>query len=287
MPGPTFGPCQPFATEADLCCLAASGEFPDPCLADGKPLPANAVENALQAASEILWAATGRRFGGCTVTLRPCRQTCNPCPGMDFYNAGDFRYGSGMAWTPYLLDGVWYNLPLCGCPGQCGCSSLCEIELPYPVSGIVEVKIDGDTLPSTEYRVDEYRTLVRTPAVEGDCWPACQDLSLPDTEVGTFSITVSYGRTVPGSLTMATAELACQLLKSCVGAPCQLPQRVSSITRQGVTMGFIDPQEFLVDGRTGIYIVDIVIQQLNPNHLTRRPAIWSPDAGPKWRRTNT
>jgi hypothetical protein len=206
---------------------------------------------------------------------------------MDFYNWGDFYYGFGSAWLPYLNGGVWYNLPPCGCPGQCGCSKLCEIPLPTPVASVDEVKIDGVVLAETEYRVDNFDTLVRTPAVSGDCWPTCQNLELPDTEEGTFSVTVTYGRDVPSALTMATAELACQLLKACVGAPCQLPQRVSTISRQGVTMGFIDPQEFLSQGRTGIYIVDLVIQSLNPHHLTRRSAVWSPDAGPKWRRTDT
>ena len=288
MPGPTFGPCQPFATEADLCCLAASGEFPDPCLAGGQTLPPGAVENALQAASELLWAATGRRFGECTVTIRPCRQTCNPCPGLDFYNVGDFRWGMGMAYTPYLLDGLWYNMPPCGCPGQCGCSKLCEIDLPTPVVAVDEVKIDGVALDPNLYRVDDFSKLVLTPAATGiQCWPTCQDMEKTDDEEGTFSITLTYGREVPAMLMTATAELACQLLKSCVGAPCQLPQRLSSISRQGVTIGFIDPQEFWGQGRTGIYIVDLAVQFLNPNRLTRRPAVWSPDAGPKWRRTDT
>lgn len=288
MPCPGFGPCETYATEEDLCCLAPSGMFPDPCLAGGEPLPPDAVGNALEAASELMWAATGRRFGTCTVKIRPCRQTCNPCPGMDFYNTGDFRWGFNMSWAPYLIDGVWYNIPPCGCSGQCGCNKLCEIKLPHPVCGIDEVKIDGVVVSPSTYRVDDFDTLVRTPSVTGnDCWPTCQDLEKDDTEVGTFSVTVTYGRPVPALLRQATAELACQFLKACVGQPCQLPQRISNISRQGVTVGYIDPQEFWRDQRTGIYIVDLAIQTLNPHRLTRRPAVWSPDAGPRWRVTDT
>lgn len=288
MPCPDNGPCSPFVVQADLCCLSPSGMFPDPCLSDGTPIDQALIDNSIMAASELLWAETGRRYGTCEVKIRPCRQTCNPCPGMDFYNTGDFFWGSGMAWAPYLSSGVWYNVPPCGCPGQCGCNKLCEIALPTPVCSIEEVKIDGVIVDPNTYRVDDFETLVRTPSVTGnECWPTCQDLEKDDTEEGTFSVTLTYGRPVPALLKAATAELACQLLKACVGQPCQLPQRISSISRQGVTIGYIDPQEFWKDRRTGVYIVDLAIQTFNPHRLTRRPQVYSPDAGPRWRVTDT
>lgn len=273
---PRHGPCEPFADELDLCCLAPSGLFPDPCLTTGEPLPAGAVDNALQAASEILWAATGRRYGRCEVKIRPCRNC--PCPDYGF------TYGFGFPWYPYLMDGLWYNCPCPTCVGDCGCTHLEEIDIPYPTCEIVEVKIDGDVVPPTGYRVDEFRKLVR---IDGGSWPTCQDLEKDDTEDGTFSVTLIYGREVPELLKQATAAMACELLKSCVGAPCILPQRISTLTRQGVTAAFIDSMDFLASGRTGIYIVDLAIQTFNPHGITRRPAIWSPDAGPRWRITDT
>jgi len=283
VPCPKVGPCNPFVTEADICCLAPTGLFADPCLTDGQAVPQNVIDNAIQAASELLWAETGRRFGTCDVTIRPCKKDCNPCPGVDFFSSNDFFYGFNTPWTPFLDAGVWTNIPPCGCPDDCWCSKAEEIPLPYPVCEILEVQIDGAILPATSYRVDEFRTLVRT---DGGTWPRCQsaaDLGEPDT----FGVSLTYGRPVPALLQQATAELACQLIKACVGAPCQLPQRKSSMTRQGVTIGFIDPAEFFKDRRTGIYIVDLAIQTFNPHRLTRRPTVYSPDVGSRWRITDT
>lgn len=291
---PASGPCTPFVTQELLCCLGPSGTFPsDPCLDSGEPISQELIDNAIQAASELMWAATGRRFGTCEVTIRPCKKTCDPCPdsGLDFFGINGYGWGA-FPWYPHFENGIWTNVSCNTCPGQCGCSALCELALPYPTCSIEEVRINGLVLDEDQYRIDDFYKIVRiagaSDAVTGvSCWPTCQDLALPDTEEGTFSITLTYGREVPQLVKMATAELACQLLKSCVGAPCQLPQRISSLTRQGVTVGFLDPQDFLESGRTGIYIVDLAIKTFNPHKLQRNASVYSVDNHPKWRRTDT
>lgn len=281
---PDFGPCLPFATELDLCCIAPSGTFPDTCLTGGTPLPAGSVDNALAAASELLWAATGRRFGICEATIRPCRQSCGPCDGLPFWDPSNFSYGFGSPFYPYLDGGIWFNWNPCACSGDCGCTALQEITLPSPVCAVSEVLIDGVILDPSNYRVDEFKKLVRT---DGNKWPSCQNLNLDPTEVGTFAVTLTFGNPVPALVVQATAALACEFLKACVGAPCQLPQRISTISRQGVTVGFIDPQEFWRDKRTGIYLVDLAVNTFNPHGITRKPSIYSPDMGSKWRITDT
>lgn len=279
---PLNGPCEPYVTQADLCCLGPTGSLPDPCLTDGQAVPQTVIDNAIMAASELLWAETGRRYGVCEVTVRPCAKSCNPC-GDDFFYYRDFYYGWNAPWMPWLNGGVWTNISPCNCPDDCWCAKAEEIPLPYPVCEVSEVLIDGEILPASGYRVDDFKMLVRT---DGEAWPRCQsaaDLGEPDT----FGVTLTYGRPVPALLKAAAAELACQLIKACVGSPCQLPQRISNISRQGVTIGYIDPQEFWRDRRTGIYIVDLAIQTLNPHRLTRKPQIYSPDVGSKWRVTDT
>lgn len=273
------GPCQPLASVCDICCLAPSGTNPDPCLNGGQVICTQDIATALCAASELVWALTGRQFGLCRVKIRPCRKACNPCGdvGLD-----SFGYGFGYPWMPMHTETGWINVPPCGCPGDCGCSALCEVDLPYPACCINEVKVDGVVLPSTAYRVDNFKKLVR---VDGGCWPDCQELALPDTEVGTFSIDVTYGKEPPMLVKKAAGFLACELLKSCVGAPCQLPQRVQTISRQGFSASFLDPMDFVENGKTGLYLVDMAIKAYNPNGLSRRSTVWSPDAGPKWRRT--
>ena len=62
-----------------------------------------------------------------------------------------------------------------------------------------------------------------------------------------------------------------------MNADCDLPERVTSITREGVTMALIDPQEFIQEGRTGLYTVDLWLNAVNPNRLLKRATVWSPD----------
>lgn len=284
MSSPGIGPCQPYITQLDLCCVV-SGAFPDPCLVEGQPIDPTKIEGAIQAASELMWASTGRQFGICSVKIRPCKKSCGPCDLPFFENWSYFGWGfDQFPWVPYFQNGIWTNVNPCDCQGGCSCTKICEVPLPYPVSGISEVKVDGVVLAPTEYRVDDYKTLVR---LGGECWPRCQDLNLADTEVGTFSITVSYGRQVPFLVKQGTAELACQLLKACVGADCQLPQRISSMTRQGITVGFLDTMNFLEKGRTGIYLVDLAINTFNPRRLQKNASVYSVDNEPRWRRAGT
>lgn len=51
-------------------------------------------------------------------------------------------------------------------------------------------------------------------------------------------------------------KLAEEYLKAREGKPCQLPERISSVTRQGMSWTILDPQDFLTDGLTGIAQVD-------------------------------
>lgn len=294
MSAPGTGPCQPYISILDLCCVVSgtSGvSFPNSCLVDGQPISVDKINGVIQAASELMYNATGKQFGLCTVKIRPCKKNNRPCDLPYFESWGAFGYGlSQFPWVPLFQNGVWTNINPCDCQGDCGCKALSEVPLPYPVSCVNEVKIDGVVLDPTEYRVDDFKTLVRLNPLLLDpapTWPKCQDLTLDDDDVGTFSVTVTYGKFVPFLVAQATAELACQLLKACVGAPCQLPQRISSFTRQGVSVGFLDTMSFLEKGRTGIYIVDLAINTFNPRRLQKNASVYSIDNHPKWRRTDT
>lgn len=293
MSSPATGPCMPYVDAISLCCLV-SGGFEDPCLITGtnQAVSGDVIATSIQAASELVWSLTGRQFGLCTVKIRPCRkQGCDPCGDGtgDYFDVSDFSYGSGFPWTPHFEDGVWTNVK-CECSGGCSCTEICEIPLPYPVSGVSQVLIDGVIQDPATYRVDNFKMLVRT-GLDDDglalCWPNCQDLTKPDTEPDTWSVTLTYGRPVPALVKQATATLACELIKSCAGQPCALPMRMQSMTRQGVTVGFLDPQTFFGEGLTGIYLVDLAIRAFNPKGLLKQASVYSPDYMNKWRRAGT
>lgn len=286
MPCPGEGPCSVY--DLDLGCCLVSGALPDTCLNDGTPIPQTIIDNSVLAASQMLWALTGRRFACCTVDLRPCRRRCTDECCLPSFCGGAYGLGGGCwgssPWIPVLLpDGQWTNVS-CGCQDACSCSfeQLCKVALPYPTCSVDEVIIDGVVVDPATYRVDEFRWLVR----EGsDCWPTCNNLTLPPTEVGTWQVTLTYGWPVPQLVLAAAAEFACELIKDCVGRPCKLPRNVTAVTRQGVTEVFPELSGFLQQGYTGLYLTDLAIRTYNPNKLMQRPLVYSPDFVRTMRRT--
>lgn len=257
----SVGPCQPWSP---IWCVTL-------------PLSTAAVSgDALQTATEVLWAKSGRQFDECTVTLRPCRRDC----WNETFSATWHEWSTGWPY-PYLANGQWFNLGCGGCPGTCACTTLHTVELPMPVSSIVEVKVNGTPLVSGSYTLYDFHTLVRT---DGQEWPLRNDLNLPDTAVGTWSITLTHGTAVPVAGRMAVAELTRELALACVGdGSCKLPQPVQQLVRQGVTMTFLDPNEVFADGKIGLYRSDLFISTFNPQGIAARAQVIDVD-GPRHRR---
>jgi hypothetical protein len=233
-------------------------------------------ENLQQAAMEYgaftIWAATGRRFGLCPQTIRPCGRYCG-----NSQNAG-YWWSEG-TWMPYIFNGEWRNCwGGCGdCPGCCSCDPACQVWLPTPVYSVSEVTIDGDVVDPNTYRVDNGRWLVRTHnESEDDCWPQCQNFNINE-GTDTFYVTFLKGKPVPSVLLRAASELACEWAKACVGAECRLPGRVTNVARQGVSISMVSLDELLRNGLTGVTTVDQIIRSFNPYGLNARMRIDSPD----------
>ena len=261
-----FGPCEPW----------------DPIWNCNISLITGAAEVtgvAIQAASEILYQLSAQRFGLCDVKLRPCRKSCQG--GFPWWSW--WEYGSYP--QPYWWNGTWYNLACGSCPGDsCSCISLSETELPGPVAGITEVKLNGVVLTAgVDYRVDDYRKLVSL----GDPWPYCQDLRLEDTEPNTWSVTAEYGEIVPVIGRMAVGELGLEFVKYLTCADdCQLPFGVVDVSRQGISMTIQNTAELIKQGIINLPMCAMFIQASNPEHLTARAAVYDLDA-PSYRAVGT
>lgn len=227
------------------------------------------AQAAVNQAAEVLYALSGRQFGICEVVARPCRPACcEPC-----------GRGTGYRWTPVLQGGQWTNVSCVGCKDVCSCTTVCEALLPGPVYEVTEVLLDGVVLAETEYRVDGRRALVRL--TDGECWPTCQNMNLEPTEVGTWQVSYLRGRPLPEAGKNALGALANELAKACLGdSTCALPERVTTIARQGVTMALLDPMDFLTRNRTGIYAVDLWLTAVNPHGRSRHAGVYSPDVVP-------
>lgn len=234
----------------------------------------NAYDDAIAAASEILYELSARRFPGvCERTVRPCQTSGTYC-GVQILSRG------------YVINWGWRGSDW---GFDCGCTPLSYVELPgRPVNAITEVKIDNVVLDPSEYRLDQQQYLVR---LNGNFWPACQRLDLDDTELGTWSVSYTYGQAIPLVGQMAARDLAYEIYLAC-GAngegECELPEGVTRVTRQGITYelpAFVSwGRDFNGVWNTGIRLVDAFLNAYNPKGLQRRPILYVPGAQKQARR---
>lgn len=253
------GPCDPWPV--NLCCDIPEG------------MDQADVDRWAAVASQILWALSGRRWGPCPVTVRPCRKTCLES-GLP---TGVGWWGSAGPWIPYIgIDGQWRNASVCGCKSDCSCSELCEVYLPGPVFDVVSVNVDGTDLPAGAYRVDAPGRLVRT---DGECWPECQDMAAAPGTDNTFTVTYRWGLPLNEAAIAAVSELACHYLKGCTPGSCGCKgnRNLTRVIRQGVDMEFPDSTLIYSEGRTGLPLVDLWLATVNPGRLSSPSRVYSPD----------
>lgn len=270
------GPCRTWPlVENCLTCMPL-----DPILMDAQQ------RHAVEAATEILWRLTAGRYGMCRELLRPCSLGCPTVP--------QDRFGRGM--RPQITDGKWINIG-CGCaPGpnrdSCGCGTGPDrLDLPGPVvwdrPGSVSldreadryelvVFVDGEELDEgVDFTLYPKGKLYRA---QPHTWPTCQDLMADFDAPGAFSVLYWRGIRVPIGGRRAVTTLACEIYKKCVGdSSCALPERVTSITRDGMSFTMIDPMRFLDQGRTGLADVDLWLSTVNPSGALQPSVVWSPD----------
>lgn len=243
------GPCEPWT----------------PLYCDAWPADLLPIQDmAVMAATEILWEKTKKRFGLCEYTLRPCAEECAGTDALAWLYGSWLptwgMSGGGFGWPyPALIGGTWWNLGCGSCSGACSCTEVHQIELPFPVAEVLDVKVDGVELDPSAYIVNDWKYLVR---VDGERWPRCNDLNLPDTEEGTWSVTATYGEQVPIAGRFAVNELALEYARACVGQACNLSAGVvSKITRQGVTKDLLTAAK---NGDLGLLLSDRFVNTYNP-----------------------
>ncbi|MDE1904831.1 MAG: hypothetical protein KGH75_00080 [Rhodospirillales bacterium] len=269
---PRTGPYVPWVKASDVLQAPALADF---------TVSAELAADMAMAASECLYGLSGRQYTGAAgpVTVRPVARPTDI----------DTRFGHRGVPNGYQTAGqatTAYGMPGSGAVNYFGTSKPSEVELyGYPVTGIDLVKIDGIVIPPNEYYVQDRRTLVRrrpsasaTPT-ERYGWPVNQLLDLPDTEPGTFSVTYRYGVAPPQLGVNAASVLAVQLVLNALNQANSLPQRITSISRQGVSVSVVDVMDFLKDGLTGIWSCDIFIRWANPTGARLPSLVWSPDVG--------
>lgn len=243
-------PCSSWATYADL---------PD---APSRMFSATEWCGFLQTATDILWASTGRRWRGKSLTETVALRAAPPHPG-----EGSWPYhrswgrcacyvGIGPGWTPQWL-GTGFNQQH---------TEPAAIRLPRSdVTLITQVLLDGTVF--TDWALDG-NWLTRT---DGRTWPVCGDRT---------SVTYTFGRIPPPSGVIACVTLAIELARYASpdpDQPCELPRRLTSVTRQGISFAALDDLKMISEGLTGLYSVDSFIRAFNPKGRIQSATAWSPD----------
>ena len=265
----------------DAPCLTAPG---GPCCPD---IPANPAIAALslEVAASLIWALTGRQFGLCEYTVRPCKiSECDTSLYESIYMwdrlGGSDNLGVGIGGTfPLLMDGQTYNVS-CGCKvGCCTCKGTCEFYLPGPVESIVNITVGGVVrAPSTYQLYSDGRVVFLADPVTGEInCPPCQNYDHAPGEDDTWSVTYLKGQPVPDVLNLAAGLYACEWAKSLLGQPCGLPSYAIRIQKPGVDIEYPDPFELVKEGLTGVILVDQLIKAYNPYRMAQPSRVWSPD----------
>jgi hypothetical protein len=204
------------------------------------------ILDAIEDASLIMFYLTGKQFyGTCETRVRP------PC----------LSGSCGCGCTPFQVDlGLW------------------------PVTELISVVYEGVTYTGTDltdtFHVNNYRHLARRdgqPFTSGNQWAVAGSTQDNADDGYVFEVTVNHGIKIPRLLARATRAMAGQFISACCGKKCALPERVTSVTRSGITMDVASTTDMLRNGKTGIYEVDLAIQVFNPSKLQSPSFIFIPN----------
>lgn len=214
---------------------------------DVKGIHADIAMDIIDSATQVLYGLSGRKYRG--------RRVVQELYGCDSGGRCNFGMGHAMGYSHNRRshDGV---IQLRG----------------RPVQRVLQVSLDttGAIIPPHLWRLVDGRYIEPT---RNGGWSPCQSVR----------VTYAYGAEPTRLAKQAALGLAGNLALMQQGSDaCQLPARVTSVSRQGLSFSVLDPQDFLKDGRTGVYEVDLFLKTVNPDHARMRPRVVTPD-GPRAR----
>jgi hypothetical protein len=209
---------------------------------------------------------SGRKFSGLNTVTERYVSSHDP-----YLRVG----GSRLTYYPTLINGQVENIPTGGFGRYShhdyqgdGTSSYSRVRLRG--RKVIEVhalrSIDGEVYDPSTYYVGDGSTVYGTPNAK---WSPFN-----------VEVSYSYGTPPPTSGKAAARILALEFVKLFENDDtCALPQRVTSVSRQGVTYTILDNQSFIDELRTGIYVVDLFLKTVNPDRARARSRVFSPDTG--------
>lgn len=228
--------------------------------------------DAVKTASYLLWAMSGRKFTGTTTVTEKY-----VCPIRGYRNSADRRFN----YLPSLVNGEVINFAngtdLDAVDGFFYNENSTRTRIRLRGRRVTKIHTlrdqNGTVVPPTQYYLVDHSSIQTTTS---STWSTCN-----------IEVTYTYGTPVPYAGKAAARLLAIELVKMYEGDPeCALPQRVTSVNRQGVSYTILDSQDFIEEGRTGIYAIDLFLKSANPDRAKARSKVFSPDMA-RGRRNNS
>jgi hypothetical protein len=219
---------------------------------------------AIKTASYIMWGLSGRKFTGATTVTERYVSMYDP-----YLSAGGGRY----PYTPNLINGSVVNVPMGSQSRHShrdfqgdGTSSYQRVRLRgrkvVRVHNLRDIR--GNIIDPNTYYLSDHSTIYGTPNAS---WNSSN-----------VEVTYTYGTPPPQAGRAAARILALELVKLYEGDDtCALPQRVTSVVRQGVSYTVLDSQDFIDELKTGIYAIDLFLRVANPDRARARARVFSPD----------
>lgn len=213
---------------------------------------------AIESATAVLYALSGQRFGGIRTTTEEYATSCRRhwLPGAVTYYSTAPLYVTGASCGRSRNRDSCRWVRLRGGPVH----SVENVAVVDPSDGTETV------IPPNEYELFSARTLRPLP---GKGW----------SRNAVIRVSYTYGEKPTAHAKAACIELANQFVYAMNGndEKCRLPMRVTQVTRQGVSWTLLDPQEFMADGRTGLYTIDLFLKTVNPAKALKRARVFSAD----------
>ena len=247
---------------AVLCSAwAAEEDVPEAVHAE-MGLTSDQWSRAFMIASEILWALSGRRWYGAGCLEEAYLRSVPPRTG-----TGSWPYHESWGECGCWFRADWINgYPVAAFVGPWAhVEGVYAVKLPRDVvTEVTSVTIDG--VPFTSYNLTRSGWLER---LDGKRWDVCS---------GSTVVTYRYGEPPPLGGVQAAVTLAIEIARDMYNVgKCRLPKRVSTVTRQGVTVDIVDSLDILERGGTGLTSVDLWLRAVNPEARPQRAGVISPD----------
>ncbi len=172
-------------------------------------------------------------------------------------------------WALWTLSGERFHGAQCWVEDYRTIRGYCSIELrQWPVAEIVQVStVDmcGDAIAATGVGdiisgwCDLGRGNIKICCNSGSAYSSACGCS---TQGNVVRVHYTTANNLPPGSDRAAFRLGEEYVKAALGQECSLPERITSITRQGASWTVLDPMDFLKDNLTGIGTVDAWLAQV-------------------------